>query len=70
MTRREKSQTGAAKWGWEWGRSSTTLKVKGGRSWLIVLLAVIAVTASVLLGWWRSPAASDVGRAGEHIRSA
>jgi len=36
----------------------------GGRSRLIVLVVVIAVTAFVLLGWWRSPAPSDVGRAG------
>jgi len=62
MTRREKSRIGAAKWGWQWGLSSTTHK--GGRSWLIVLLAIIAVTAFVLLGWWRSPVPSDVGRVG------
>ena len=44
------------------GLNSTTRK--GGRSRLIVLLVVVAVTASVLFGWWRSPAPSDVGRAG------
>ncbi|MBL7189128.1 MAG: HlyD family efflux transporter periplasmic adaptor subunit [Phycisphaerae bacterium] len=58
MTRREKSQTGAAKG--QRGISSTTHR--GRRFWLIVLLAVIAVTAYVLLGRWRSPAPSDVGR--------
>jgi len=60
MTRRERSQTGAAKWGWGLGSTTRT----GGRSRLIVLLAIIAVTAFVFLGWWRSPAPSDVGRVG------
>ncbi|MHC4120213.1 MAG: efflux RND transporter periplasmic adaptor subunit [Planctomycetota bacterium] len=32
--------------------------------WLVVLLAVIAVTASVLSGWWRPAAAPDVGGPG------
>ena len=58
MTIREKSQTGAAK------RGLGSMTHKGGRSRLIVLLAIIVVTAFVLLGWWRSPAPSDVGRAG------
>ena len=60
MTRREKSQTGTAKA--ERGLSSTTHK--GRRFWLIVLLAITTVSATVLLGWLRSPAPADVGRAG------
>jgi HlyD family secretion protein len=62
MTRCEKKQTGAAKCRWKWEFTSTTHK--GGRSRLIVFLAIIVVTAFVLLGWWRSPAPSDVARVG------
>ena len=58
MTICEKSQTGVAK------RGLGSMTHGGGRSRLIVLVVVIAVTAFVLLGWWRSPAPSDVGRAG------
>jgi HlyD family secretion protein len=57
MTICEKSQTGAAK------RGLGSMTHGGGRSRLIVLVVVIAVTAFVLLGWWRSPAPSEVGRA-------
>ena len=60
MKTREKKQTVAVNG--RRGLSSTTRK--GRSSWLIVLLAVIAVTAFMLLAWWRSPAPSDVGRVG------
>ena len=57
MTRREKSQTGTAKA--ERGFSSTTHK--GRRFWLIVILAITAVSATVLLGWLRTPAPAAAG---------
>ena len=37
---------------------------KGGLLWLILLVAVIAVTAVMFSGWMRSPISADVGRAG------
>ena len=60
MTSRKRSQAGPANG--KRGPSSTTRK--GGWSWLIVLLIVITVTASVFSERWRSPASSDAGRVG------
>ncbi len=60
MTMREKTQTPAAN-----GRQGPSSTVRKGRwSWLVIILAVLAVTASVFSGRWRSPASHEAGIAG------
>jgi HlyD family secretion protein len=60
MARREKKQTAAANGE---RRLGSTMR-KGRASWVIVLLAVIAVTATFFSGRWRSPASPDAGSVG------
>ena len=60
MMKHKKSQTGTAKA----RRDSSSTTHKGRWSWLIVLLAVMTVSAAGLLGWLRSPEPAGIDRVG------